>query len=109
MDPKELQAKNLMKKWDEKPMYGKFPGHLDIGHLDIEQKFQWLKHSGLTGEKEGPDAQDQALNTRYYYKHIFKEGVTDKCRMCHSQPETVEHIISGCQHLAAEKYFNRQN
>ena len=29
--------------------------------------------------------------------------------MCHTQPETVEHIISGCQMLAADQYLNRHN
>ena len=29
--------------------------------------------------------------------------------MCHTQAETVEHIISGCQTLAADKYLNRHN
>ena len=54
-------------------------------------------------------AQDQALNTRYYSKYIIKQGSTDICRMCHTQVETVEHIVSGCQTLAADKYLNRHN
>ena len=29
--------------------------------------------------------------------------------MCHTQPESVEHIISGCQTLAADQYLNRHN
>ena len=29
--------------------------------------------------------------------------------MCHSQPETVEHIIPGCQRLAAGQCLNRHN
>ena len=29
--------------------------------------------------------------------------------MCHTQAETVEHIISGCQTQAADKYLNRHN
>ena len=41
--------------------------------------------------------------------HIIKQGSTDRCRMCHTQVETVEHILSGCQTLAAEKYLNRHN
>ena len=34
---------------------------------------------------------------------------TDRCRICHNQPETVEHIISGCQTLATDQYLNRDN
>ena len=68
-----------------------------------------MKHTGLKGETEGliTAAQDQTLNTRYYRKHIIKQGTTDRCRMCHTQPETVEHIISGCQPLAADQVLNR--
>ena len=70
-----------------------------------------MKHTGLKGETEGliTAAQDHALNIRYYSKHTIKQGTTDRCRMCHTQPETVEHIISVCQTLAADQYLNRHN
>ena len=70
-----------------------------------------MKHTGLNGETEElvTAAQDQALNTRYYSKHIIKQGTPDRCRMCHTQPETVENIISGCPKLAADQYLNRHN
>ena len=70
-----------------------------------------MKHTGLKGETEGliTAAHDQALNTKYYSKHIIKQDTTDQCRMCQSQPETVEHIISGCQTLTADQYLNRHN
>ena len=92
-------------------MHGKFPNYLDKDHVDVELSFQWMKHIGLKGETEGliTAAQDQALNTRYYSNHIIKQGTTDRCRTCHTQPETVEHIISGCQTLAADQYLNRHN
>ena len=70
-------------------MHGKFPNYLDKDHVDVELSFEWMKHTGLKGETEGliTAAQDQALNTRYYSKHITKLGTTDRCRMCHTQPE----------------------
>ena len=105
-------AKKIIKdKWKDKAMHGKFPKYLDKDHIDMQLSFEWMKHTGLKGETEGliTAAQDQALNTRYYSKHIIKQGSTDKCRMCNSQPETVEHIISGCQSLAADQYLNRHN
>ena len=66
--------------------------------IDKELSFEWMKHTGLKGKTEGLNTavQDQALNTRYYHKHIIKQGTTDLCRMYQSKPETVEHIISGC-------------
>ena len=107
---KEDFKKMVRDKWKEKSMYGKFPNYLDKDHVDVELSFEWMKHTGLKGETEGliTAGRDQALNTRYYSKHIIKQGTTD-CRMCHTQPETVEYIISGCQTLAADQYLNRHN
>ena len=92
-------------------MHGKFLNYLDKDHVDVELSFKWMNHTELKGETEGiiTAAQDQALNTRYYSKHIIKQGTTDRYRMCHTQPETVEHIISGCKTLAADWYLNRHN
>ena len=72
-------------------------------------RLNWMKLTGLKREPERliTAAQDQALNTRHYSKHIIKQGTTDRCRMCHTQPETVEHLTSGCQALAADQYLNR--
>ena len=70
-----------------------------------------MKHTGFKDKTEGLTtvAQDQVLNTRYYSKHIIMQGTTDRCTVCHTPPETVEHIISGCQTLAADQYLNRHN
>ena len=108
---KEDYNKLVKDKWKEKTMHGRLPKYLAQDHVNMEMSFQWMKYTGLKGETEGliTAAQDQALNTRYYSKHIIKQGTTDRCRMCHTQPETVEHIISGCQTLAADKYLNRHN
>ena len=71
---KEDIRKMVRDKWKEKAMYGKFPNYQDKDHVDVELSFEWMKHTGLKGETEGliTAAQDQALNTRYYCKHIIK-------------------------------------
>ena len=110
LEYKENVNKLVKDRWKEKAMHGKLPKYLEKDHVDQEMSFQWMRYTGLKGETEGliTAAQDQALNTRYYSKHISKQGSTDRCRMCHTQVETVKHIISGCQ-LAADKYLNRHN
>ena len=97
---KEDFKKMVRDKWKEKAMYGKFPNYLNKGHVDVELSFKWVRHTGLKGETEGliTAAQDQALNTRYYSKHIIKEGTTDRCRMCHTQPETGNTSYQGAKH-----------
>ena len=108
---KEDFKKTVRDKWKEKAMHGKFPNYLDKGHVDVVLSFEWMNYTGLKGETEGliTAAQDKALNTIYYSKCIIKQGTTDRCRMCHTQPEALEHIISGCQTLAADQYLNRHN
>ena len=98
-------------KWKETAMHGKFSNYLDKDHVDVELSFQWMKHTGLKGETEGliTAAQDQALNTIYHSKPIIKQGTSDRCRICHTQLETLEHIILGCKTLAADQYLNRHN
>ena len=102
---------HLRQKWINKPQHGQFPKLLDKTYVDIEQSFQWMKHSGLKGETEGLiiSAQDQAINTRYQSKHIYHQSITDICRMCHHEKETVTHIMAGCSVLAADQYLNRHN
>ena len=72
---KEDLKKVVRDKWKEKAMHGKFLNYLDKDHMDVELSFKWMKHTGLKGETEGliTVSQDQALNTRYYSKHIIKE------------------------------------
>ena len=67
-------------------MHGKFLKYLDKDDIDMELSSEWMKHNGLKGEIEGliTAARDQALNTRYYSKHVIKQDTTDQCRMCHS-------------------------
>ncbi|KAI5731215.1 hypothetical protein M8J77_006429 [Diaphorina citri] len=54
-------------------------------------------------------AQEQALRTRNYDRHILKLEVDDKCRLCHSQTENITHIISGCSQLAQHEYILRHD
>ena len=111
----EAQVQGRLQEDGEGYMEGKshawkVPNYLDKDNVDVELSFKWMKHTGLKREIGLiTAAQDQALNNRYYSKHIIKQGTTDRCRMCHTKPDTVEHIISGCQTLAADQYLNRHN
>ena len=88
---KEDVNKLVKNRWKEKALHGKLPKYLEKDHIDQEMSFQWMKYTGLKGETEGliMAAQDQALTTRYYSKHIIKQGSTDRCRMCHTQAEII--------------------
>ena len=54
-------------------------------------------------------AQELALFTRWHERHILKKQVEDKCRVCHAKPETMSHILTGCDVLAKKEYLERHN
>jgi hypothetical protein len=50
------------------------------------------------------------LNTRNYKKHICGlQSIIDKCRICGTEGETIEHIISSCTVLAQSEYKKRHD
>jgi hypothetical protein len=54
--------------------------------------------------------QDGFTNTRNYKKHICGlQSVIDKCRICGTEGETIEHIISSCTVLAQSEYKKRHD
>jgi hypothetical protein len=54
--------------------------------------------------------QDRVINTRNYKKHICGlQSIIDKCRICRTEGETIEHIISSCTVLAQSEYKKRHD
>ena len=53
--------------------------------------------------------QEQVITTKYIKKHVFKTSDDDTCRICRADKETIHHIISGCDGLAATKYLERHD
>jgi hypothetical protein len=52
----------------------------------------------------------KVINTRNYKKHICGlKSVIDKCRICATKGETIEHIISSCSVLAQSEYKKRHD
>ena len=52
-------------------------------------------------------AQELALFTRWHERHILKKINDDNCRICKTKPETMSHILSGCDNLAKKEYLER--
>ena len=106
--------KDLVKKktnrWQSKPLHGKYPSLIRNPHVDFQNTNNWLR-SDIKGETEGLliAAQDQALYTRNYQKHIVGKEIDSRCRMCYKESETIDHIISGCEVLAKAEYVDRHN
>ena len=69
------------------------------------ESWAWLR-KGYLKETEGMivAAQDQALRTNWIKKHIDKQNISEKCRMCGERDESVSHIVAECSKLAQTDY-----
>jgi hypothetical protein len=83
-----------------------------ISEINIQASHAWLKKSNIHPETEGFifAIQDRVINTRNYKKHICGlQSIIDKCRICGTEGETIEHIISSCTVLAQSEYKKRHD
>ena len=71
----------------------------------------WLERAHMSPQSEAylMAAQELALFTRWHERNILKKQIDDKCRVCHAKPETMSHILSGCDILAKKEYLDRHN
>ena len=108
---KKLLQELLKKTWAEKPLHGQFVKRISKPNISKTLTHNWLKSSGLKAETEGLiiAAQDQSLPTKNYQAHVSKTIKDDKCRICKTKPETIDHLISGCSTIAATEYLERHN
>lgn len=99
--------------WKKKTLHGRHPHDLEQSHIDSIASNKWLKIGKLFPETEGfmIAIQDQVINTKNYRKHIIKDPTitTDKCRRCHAQSETIQHITGACTALTQTDYTHRHN
>jgi len=60
-------------------------------------------------ESEIVEAQDQALQMKYYATKILSTETDSKCRLCQQFDETIDLIIPACPILAKEQYTKRHH
>ncbi len=99
--------------WSQKTLHGRHYHDLEQPHVDKTASNAWLSRGDLFPETEGfmLAIQDQIIKTRNYRKYILHDTTvtTDKCRRCHTDAETIQHITSGCRMLAHTDYLHRHN
>jgi hypothetical protein len=96
----------------QKSLHGRYFKELEQPEVNIQASHAWLKKSNIHPETEGFifAIQDRVINTRNYKKHICGlQSIIDKCRICGTEGETVEHIISSCTVLAQSEYKKRHD
>lgn len=95
----------------DKPQHGIFFKLLEGPTVSRKLSISWLEKAHMAPQSESylMAAQELALFTRWHERHILKKQVDDKCRVCHTKPETMSHILSGCDILAKKEYLERHN
>ena len=108
---KEALHKERLEKFKAKPQHGVFFRHLDGNCIAKKLSLSWLEKCHLSPKSEAYiiAAQELALFTRWHEKNILKKDVSDTCRACKKVPETMSHILAGCDTLAKKEYFDRHN
>jgi hypothetical protein len=97
---------------EQKSLHGRYFKELEQPEVNIQASHAWLKKSNIHPETEGFifAIQDRVINTRNYKKHICGlQSIIDKCRICGTEGETIEHIISSCTVLAQSEYKKRHD
>ena len=95
----------------EKPQHGIFFKLLENPTVSRKLSIAWLDKAHLSPQSELyiMAAQELALFTRWHERHILKKQIDDKCRVCHAKPQSMSHILSGCDILAKKEYLDRHN
>jgi hypothetical protein len=96
----------------QKSLHGRYFKELEQPEINIQASHAWLKKSNIHPETEGFifAIQDRVINTRNYKKHICGlQSIIDKCKICGTEGETIEHIISSCTVLAQSEYKKRHD
>lgn len=108
---KKRLKKKRQEEWLRKVMHGQIAREYSEEQVDRNLSVAWLTKGNIKGETEAliVAAQDQAIATAYYKKHIFGMDIDPKCRLCKIHDETIFHIMSGCPELAKKEYLDRHN
>jgi hypothetical protein len=96
----------------QKSSDGRYFKELEEPEINIQASHAWLKKSNNHPETEGFifAIQDRVIITRNYKKHICGlQLIVDKCRICGTEGEIIEHIISSCTVLVQSEYKKRHD
>ena len=95
----------------EKPQHGNYYKLLEEKSVSKKLSLAWLERVHMSPQSEAYifAAQELALFTRWHERHILKKINDDNCRICKTKPETMSHILSGCDNLAKKEYLERHN
>ena len=109
----KLKIKNdHLKSWTSKPQHGfLFKTRERITTMDHDKTNYWLTKSSTTSHVEGYICaiQEEEINTRGLQKRrandVDRQSTNYRCRVCHQETETIQHILACCDRLRIPMYL----
>ena len=97
------------KRLGEKNLHGKVLK--EMKQIGTDRNWQWVRRGRLSKSVEGFmfAAQEQTLRTRWKRAKIEGENISDRCRVCGKEMETVMHLVAGCEVLSKGCYKRRHD
>ena len=97
------------RRLQEKNLHGKVLK--EMKQVGSNRNWQWVRRGFLSKSVEGFmfAAQEQTLRTRWKRAKIEKEDISDRCRVCGKEMETVLHLVAGCEVLSKGSYKRRHD
>ena len=101
---------NKRNRWQTNKRAGRFYEELQKNYIDQKGSVQWVQNGELKFDEERIiiAAQDQGLMTNGFKKMCGLQQ-SDKCRFCHKETESSNHLISGCQTLLADGHYTKRH
>ena len=101
---------NKRKKWQQQKRAGRFYEEIQKEYIDKKGSLQWIQNGELKFDEERLiiAAQDQGLMTNGFKKMCGLQE-SDRCRFCHKETESTNHLISGCQTLLSEGHYTKRH
>ena len=108
---KTAQMEALQEALCQKKIHGVFFKQCLEPDRDTSGCHIWLSDGRLRADTEAliVAAQDGVIHTRAYQVRVLKLDVPQTCRVCHSAPETVGHVLSCCEPLSWTLYKQRHD
>ena len=105
-----MNAAKKRERWKNNKRAGLFFQETQKNYIDQKGSFLWLQNGILNFNEERlmMAAQDQGLMTNGL-KKVCGLTADDKCRFCHTETESPNHLMSGCKILLADGHYTKRH
>jgi hypothetical protein len=108
---KRAQQQRRLQIIEGKPLQNKYEGALKKERVAVAESRNWMAKEQVPKNTERIlfGIRDQTLPLRQITTSIWKKNGPTTCRICEKHPETMEHVLNGCDKLGFTDYLQRHN